>query len=1130
MSNGEGVRRSGGRGVRPDAAVDDTSPTSPRLDGDVLVYSTDPPAFTPEAVVADRFRIVRLIGRGGVGEVYEAEDLQLQERVAVKTIRTEALREEAVVERFRREIQLARRVTHVNVCRLFEFALHHVPGATVSLPLLSMELLDGETLTQRLHRTGALDVDEAKPIALQIAAGLAAAHAAGIIHRDLKSSNVMLVPAGADGTRAVVTDFGLARAVNVDNGLTAARTVMGTPAYMAPEQVSGGEVTKATDVYALGLVLYEMITDALPFEADTSIAAAVKRLREDPVPPRTHVPDLDERWQRVILRCLERDPARRFASVADVAQALAGETPVPPPAPSRSPSRGAAFALAAALGLGAAGLVGIQLLRTAAPPASAVRARRAVAVLGFKNLGGQAETAWLSTAFAEMLGAELASTRQLRTIPGENIARMKADLDLTESDSYARETLARIRAHLGTDVVVVGSYLALGDSAAGQIRLDVRVQDAAEGETVGLISETRKQSELFDLVGRIGARLREELHVGPTTAEQAAWAAASRPASSEAARFYAEGLAALRAFDVRAARNKLEQAVAADPSYPSAHSALSLAWREIGDDERARQAAARGVELSAGLAREERVLIEARYADIADPGQAVELYERLWRLAPDEVEYGLRLGEAQLRVGKPEAALTTAAGLRSLAAPARDDARVALLAARAHIEKTDYATARDLAAEARKRAEAQGSRFVAARAAAEEGLALGFLGDKEGAERAEAYAASVYSEAGDRVRLADLLLRQVTSPGLNWELARVERLAGELLGIYREIGNSSGEMRARKRLSRNYRRQGKLALARQWEEEANALAAVPADAASPVMKLQRVWFLAWVDYERGAIDQAKAAFERSAAELGQARLPAGEELLPYAIVLRERGELARAKALIETVAEAFEARQVDHSHSVWARHLLGRVLHVQGDLDGARREYEEAAAVRGRVQSAGGAGGSADLAALLLDQTHVVEAEAMARRVAEFFRSAGAPDYELEALAVWTRILLAQGRREEARPVVARLRDLAETSENVPVRLSARLVLASAQAAEAAHPEALRTAGAVLAEAAERGYRATWLEARLVQAEIAAAAGRPAEAQPRLSALAAEAERQGFGLLARRARSAVGFDFAERGR
>jgi len=286
--------------------------------------------FAEGELVAGRYRIVHFLGAGGMGEVYEVEDRELQEAVALKIIRPSIAASPRVLLRFRREIQLARRVTHPNVCRIYDVAR----DAVRQISFVSMELLHGRTLSAHLREHGRMAMAEALPIVQQLAAGLDAAHAASIVHRDFKSANVMLVRIGAKSTRAVITDFGLAHETGVaeDAGqsrLTDTGTLIGTADYMAPEQIEDGPITPATDVYALGIVMFEMMTGRLPFAGTTPLSVALSRLQQQAPSPRRWAPDLDARWEAVILRCLERDPAQRYASAGQAAAALDATSPMP---------------------------------------------------------------------------------------------------------------------------------------------------------------------------------------------------------------------------------------------------------------------------------------------------------------------------------------------------------------------------------------------------------------------------------------------------------------------------------------------------------------------------------------------------------------------------------------------------------------------------------------------------------------------------------------------------------------------------------------------------------------------------------------------------------------------------------
>lgn len=324
----------------PTAMPDRTLPMQPAPDSGTLAMTAGdgeglPCTFQPGDLVAGRYRVARFIGRGGVGEVYEVEDEELHGRLALKTLRADTAGSEAVG-RFKREIQLARRITHPNICRIYDMGYHEVPpdlpGPGRRIAFLTMELLRGESLTDLIRRRGRLRTTEALPVVRELAAALDAAHALGIVHRDFKGANVILAE-GPAGTRAVVTDFGLARTVEgADASLTfktCQSSVLGTPAYISPEQLDGSPVTPAADLYALGVVIYEMVTGRLPFTGDTPVATMVKRLVEPPESPRLHVPELDPLWESVLLRCLEKDPRLRFQRAGAVVEALERKRPVP---------------------------------------------------------------------------------------------------------------------------------------------------------------------------------------------------------------------------------------------------------------------------------------------------------------------------------------------------------------------------------------------------------------------------------------------------------------------------------------------------------------------------------------------------------------------------------------------------------------------------------------------------------------------------------------------------------------------------------------------------------------------------------------------------------------------------------
>jgi eukaryotic-like serine/threonine-protein kinase len=281
---------------------------------------TGAPSLPIGELVAQRYRIESLLGEGGMGAVYLATDEFMHERIALKTLRREFSGNDELIRRFHKEVQLARKVTHINVCRVFEVGVHKAGNRSVHF--FTMQLLQGETLAARIRRAGPVPPDEAVQLAVQMADGLEAAHLAGIIHCDFKSSNVML----SQG-KAIITDFGLAGLEPGYNtsespasaSLRTGSQLAGTIAYMSPEQLSEGTVTAASDIYSFGIVLYEMVTASLPFDDRLLIRSAMQRASDFVPDVRALAPNLNRSWSVAIAKCLQRDPAKRYSQARDVA-------------------------------------------------------------------------------------------------------------------------------------------------------------------------------------------------------------------------------------------------------------------------------------------------------------------------------------------------------------------------------------------------------------------------------------------------------------------------------------------------------------------------------------------------------------------------------------------------------------------------------------------------------------------------------------------------------------------------------------------------------------------------------------------------------------------------------------------
>jgi tetratricopeptide (TPR) repeat protein len=425
-------------------------------------------AFFPGQVLAARYEIQQFLAVGGMGEVYRAHDLQLDQNIAIKVLSGELATADQL-SLLKREVQAARRIQHANVCRVFDL-VHTEMARGRSAAFLTMELLQGETLSQKLRREGAFTERQALPLIRQMVAALAAAHQAGVVHGDFKSANVMIVPREGGSPRAVVTDFGLARRLASGRGqtlLSASQSILagyGTPAYMSPEQIQGGKASQPADIYALGVVLYEMLTGELPYGEDSPFAMAVKKTREPPVSPESLSPALRRTWSAAILRCMQAEPGRRFADVRDVLTHL--ET--------RTRSRlwwklvrrkhrrllriaGAAAGVAAVLVLarwlwpaepGAQAVVdwqeGVYDLQAGEPVAAARRLERALAQHRLPPVAhAYLAWAWHDLGFAAKADAELSSSRRKPLQPeADRLFEQAAAAELHGQPEQARTILA----------------------------------------------------------------------------------------------------------------------------------------------------------------------------------------------------------------------------------------------------------------------------------------------------------------------------------------------------------------------------------------------------------------------------------------------------------------------------------------------------------------------------------------------------------------------------------------------------------------------------------------------------------------------------------------------------------------
>jgi eukaryotic-like serine/threonine-protein kinase len=613
-----------------DAGAQDHSTVPLPLEVDGSPREDQTPRLASGQPLLGRFTVVRFVASGGMGSVYEASDLTLRTRVALKVLRPQLVAQAGGLERFHREVLLARRVSHPNVCRVYELFDTEVDGAP--LQFVTMELLEGETLARRLVRDRSLTTSQALPLVMQMCDGLGAAHAEGVIHRDFKTSNVVLAPRAGLPDRVVITDFGVARAVASAGDDSEALTgggILGTPEYMAPEQVTGGRVSPATDVYALGVVMYEMVTGSRPFAASSPLAAAVRHINEPPPRPELAMPSLDPRWARTIHRCLEVDPSRRLQSVEEVAAALSGRR-------LRERWRWPVTFLAVLLLGAAAGVVSRRWVPAARPtPKSAVEPARSIAVLAFSDMSPGHDQEYFSDGVAQEIISALSEVPGLRVVARSSSFSFKGK----------NEDLRTVGQRLNVAHVLEGSVR----KAGSQVRVTVQLVSTADGYQVWSRTFDREMGDILSVQAEIARSVATALQVkDPSFLAESRFASAASIAP-EAYASYLRGQQLLNAgssTDVLKAREEFEKALALEPGFAQVRAALAHAMLRYGTmattssegteadwRQRALDEAELAVALAPTLADAHVARAEARFA-LAEWDAAAKDYQQALAIAP----------------------------------------------------------------------------------------------------------------------------------------------------------------------------------------------------------------------------------------------------------------------------------------------------------------------------------------------------------------------------------------------------------------------------------------------------------------------------------------------------------------
>jgi serine/threonine protein kinase/tetratricopeptide (TPR) repeat protein len=505
--------------------------------------------FQVGQLIASRFRIVRFLASGGMGQVYEAFDERLRFRMAVKTLHPSILNSEDAAERFRREIRIALEVSHDALCRVYDLLEHSEPEKP-SVNCLTMEFLEGETLQSYLQTKRPLAPSDALPILRQLAGGLQALHEHGIIHRDLKPSNILMTSRSNGSMRIVVTDFGLAKSIRREMELFETQTEMhaGAPLYMAPELWTGVRPSIASDIYAFGMIIDDLVTRTPVFHSGSIASLCYSKLHESPIPPGFRADHLPSQWEYAILRCLDKDPERRYSTVA---AAIADLSDVASATLRQSHSVGGAEK---------------EIVAGSASSGSTVAS---VAVLPFEDLSPEKDQAHFCDGLTEEIIHLLSLVKNLRVVARTSVFAIRK----------ANPNPGEIGRKLGVTNILEGSFRRIGDD----IRLITRFVDASEGFTLYSKRYDRKLTDVFAIQDEIASAV-----VGALRIELLDRLKEPRPSETEIG-FYSCYLQGLQEFhqqtvaSLHRALDKFRECTALNPSFAPARAALAdsyatLAW------------------------------------------------------------------------------------------------------------------------------------------------------------------------------------------------------------------------------------------------------------------------------------------------------------------------------------------------------------------------------------------------------------------------------------------------------------------------------------------------------------------------------------------------------------------------
>ncbi len=937
-------------------------------------------------VLAGRYEILQLLGEGGMGAVYKAADRELDRFVALKVIRPELASNPSILARFKQELLLAHQVTHRNVIRIYDLA------DAEGVKFITMEFVEGKDLRALIREQKKFSPEDAVEIIQQVCLALDAAHSVGVIHRDLKPQNIMRDNSG----RILVMDFGLARTLEGD-GMTQTGAIVGTMEYMSPEQALAKELDQRSDLFALGLILYEMLTGKTPFHAESALASLIKRTQERAVP----VSDIDAQipgaLSGIVSKCLERDLDQRYQSAAAILADLntwkdkraagtinfdAGVKPwgqtIPWPLIT-----GILTVLVLAIG---GYMLRDRLFKSSQGTASAVAVHPvSLAILPFQNASGDQQLDWLGSSLADMLSTDVGQSTHLRTVSSANLHQIFTDLRISSGTALDPATIRRVADFSNADRVVWGQYARFGD----QIRIDATLLEVKSGGTVPLKIDVPSEKDIPSAVDRLAETIRQKLAL-PENVLKELKASSFQPSSKsiDALRDYNQGIDLQRDGRNLEAQKQFEAATKEDPNFALAFSKLAQTYVSLGYDNEAEQSAKKAVALSQDLPAAEKYLISAielqvvknypeavkayenlakvmpgssdvqsvlasLYQDSGDLVKARDYYQKLLSSNPKDVAATLNLGRIEIKSGNPQGSFDPLNRAYSLATQVDNQEQKATSL---HLMAVAYRMLNKPQEVLRNEQEALkvwreiGQKRGLAFSLNEMAKAQASLGDNKDALSNFQEALQVRREIGDKHGLGDTLIDMGNFSEERGDHDQALKMYKEALDLERELANESMQAICLNNIGTAYSEKGQFEdsltyyqQALQLREKANA----PQDIVEAVHNLGETYA------DMGQYDKAIAYYLRALDLRRSMNDQRGAAIESYGLgmIFAYQG---RFGAAINSEQEALKTFRNIQDKTAWMAQVLGGVaetLILAGRGDEAKSYLDEALSLSREVKS-----------------------------------------------------------------------------------------------------------------------------------------------------------------------------------